>query len=139
MSSEIRWYGAEVQAKVGRALAEMLTEAAFLIEGQAKINITQNGQVDTGFMRNSVYARAPEGESGPEAHAGLFYSPSEKRRVQRDMARPELPADKNEAVVGVAAEYAVYQEARQPFLYPAVVDVAGREGEIVAAGKKVVG
>lgn len=135
----VDWYGDRILLQIGDASAEMLTKAAFLIEGQAKINITNNGQVDTGFMRNSVYANAPNGEHAPEGADGRYHSRKEQRSVERKSANPVQPDNAKEAVVGVAASYAIYQESDNPFLYPAVVDVASQmSGQIVDAGKGLI-
>lgn len=53
--STVNWYGETVKAQTKQDGKKALLALAFQIEGQAKINITNNGQVDTGFMRNSVY------------------------------------------------------------------------------------
>lgn len=121
----VKWYGDEVKRLIlNQAMPEMIAAAALLVEGQTKVNINQNGQVDTGFMVNSVYAVGPGVNTyGPAAIAG---------KLANGAAVP-TPAG---AVVGVAAEYAIYQEERLPFLYPALETVAGRMGgQIVSAGR----
>ena len=53
-------------------------------------------------------------------------------------AAPQRSPKQDGALVGVAAEYALYQEMRNSFLYRALEQVAGSQGgEIVAAGKAV--
>lgn len=121
----LKWYGDEVKRLIlNQAMPEMIAAAALLVEGQTKVNINQNGQVDTGFMVNSVYAVGPGVNTyGPAAVPG---------KLANGAAVP-TPAG---AVVGVAAEYAIYQEERLPFLYPALETVAGRMGgQIVSAGR----
>lgn len=123
----VKWYGDEVKRLLlDRAMPEMITAAALMVEGQAKVNINVNGQIDTGFMINSVYANGPGVAS---------YAPT---AVPGKMANQPAEPPKGGAVVGVAAEYAIFQEERNSFLYPALETVAGRMGgKIVSAGRAV--
>ena len=106
MAARVEWFGDDVQLKLEGATDEMIKAAAFMVEGQAKVNITTNGQVDTGFMRASVYTMLQDGG----------------------------------AIVGVGADYGIYQETLRPFLYPALERVAqSKGGEVVAAGRVVIG
>ena len=82
----------------------ILTEVAIAIEAQTKINIVDNGQVDTGFMLNSA---------GHE------------------------PAKDGKAAAFVAAEYAIYQEARRSFLYKAGEQVIGTTVDGIITKNKV--
>lgn len=126
----VRWYGDQVEAQLRQAMDAMVDKAAFLVEGQTKINITDNGQVDTGFMRNSVYAVTPKTNSYGQAN-------SEAKNAAPDKTMsPQASPPPDGAVVGVGAEYAIFQEERNPFLYPALETVIGQMGgEIVDAGK----
>ena len=106
MAARVEWFGDDVKLKLEGATDEMIKKAAFLVEGQAKVNITVNGQVDTGFMRASVYTKLQDGG----------------------------------AIVGVGADYGIYQETLRPFLYPALERVAQQMGgDVVAAGRVVIG
>lgn len=133
MSSRVIWRDVEVRLQLRNASEAMMRTAAALIEQQTKLNITANGQVDTGFMRNSVYfATNDDGSYDAAATAA--------RGARHDAGiAPKADAPAGGAVVGVAAEYAIYQEEAQPFLYPAVETVAQRmDGEIVSAGREVI-
>ena len=126
----VKWYGDEVLLKLKDATAEMIDKAAFLIEGQAKIN----APVDTGFMRNSIYVVTPKSNTYSAAKGS-----ARSARNDRDVA-PQANPPENGAVVAVGAEYAIYQEMQQAFLYPALESVAASKGgEIVSAGKKAIG
>lgn len=131
---QVNWYEDEVRLQLTEALAAMLDKAALLIEAQTKVNIRNNGQVDVGFLMNSVYVVTPRSNSYVDA-SGKHYSKKEERQVERLMA-PEATPKADGALVAVGAEYAIYQEEQIAFLYPAVETVAKTlEGEIVAAGK----
>jgi hypothetical protein len=106
------------------------------IDGQTKLNIVANDQVDTGFMVNSVYFATEEGSSyGETDEAGLFPN-RQGDLVAREMA-PEAPLPDNfAALVCVGASYAIYQEMVDPFLYPALVQVAGEAGGIIEKAAK---
>lgn len=128
MAANVKWYGDNVLAQVKVASQKMADEAALLIEGQAKANIVNNGQVDTGFMLNSTYSVT----SGANSHS----AGSHPERPDRKAAPAQTPGAG--AVVGVAAEYALWQELEQSFLFRAAEDVAsGMQAQIVDAGKAV--
>lgn len=139
MSGSVDWFGDEVKLILKNATAEMIRAAAFAVEGQAKVNITTNGQVDTGFMRNSVYAAVAGGASSGGASSGTYTSYKEGRSVER-RALPQMNPPEDGAIVAVGAEYGIYQEQERAFLYPALERVAQTmEGQIIAAGQKVTG
>ena len=118
----VKWYGDEILLKLReKATPEMIAKAAFLIEAQAKVNVTNNGQVDTGFMRSSIYANTPLGNT---------YEHDER-------ANPMVEPPSGAGLVAVAAEYGIFQEARIPFLYPAAETVAEQvTAEIVSIGRE---
>jgi hypothetical protein len=125
MPSNVRWYGAQVNRAISADAARVLDRVAFSIEAQAKVNITDNAQVDTGFMRNSVYTVSAQRNTFASVDAtGNYQSRKTGRTVQR--AATPNPPDPPEggAIVGVAAEYAIWQELQQAFLWPAVESVA---------------
>ncbi len=117
----VKWYGDKILLKLREgATPEMIAKAALLIEAEAKVNVTNNGQVDTGFMRSSIYANTELMNSYQHGEG----------------ANPIVEPPAGAGLVAVAAEYGIYQEAAIPFLYPAAEVVAARgEGEIVSAGK----
>jgi hypothetical protein len=131
MSSKVNWYGDRVSLQVEGAEREIIKRLAFQTEGQAKVNIQANGQIDTGYMLNSVYAVTPDGDDYAEA-AGA----ASARNPEAEMA-PRVEAPEGGAAVAVGAEYAAYQEMANAFLYPALETVAGQaEGVIVAVGRE---
>lgn len=133
--SKVIWHGDRVKLALHAALQAMVAAAAFEVEALAKVNITNNGQVDTGFMRQSVYASTPKGSTTPAA-SGVFYSTTEQRLVERTALPSSATPGDTSAIVAVAAEYGIYQEIAQPYLYPALERVASSYGgQIVAAGK----
>lgn len=132
-NSKVDWFDKEVKLQLENATGAMLRSGAALIEQQTKLNIQANGQVDTGMMINSVYF-ASDGESTYQdaANGAMGAKPD-------GVIAPEADVPNGGALVGVGAEYAIFQEERQPFLYPAVVDVASKmQGEIVNSGRKVI-
>jgi hypothetical protein len=115
MADEVRWDKERVTALFVGASMKVLSELAFIGEGKVKINITDNGQVDTGFMRSSAYAVTPEKSS---------YAPEFERRPDAQAAPAVLLPDDHTAALAVAAEYAVYQEVQQSFLFRALEQLA---------------
>ena len=108
-SGKVDWYANDVILRIENATDEILTQLAFYVEGEAKVG----APVDTGFMRNAIYALGPdqnhrstaEGESAAVADRGLAPFPDLKP---------------HEAAVHGAAEYTIYQEMAKSFLYDAL-------------------
>lgn len=103
-------------------LRKMLVKAAFSVEARTKINITDNGQIDTGFMRNSVYVSGLHDTYSRTDQDGEYKNKAGET-VKRFKAPRREPSAEGNLVVGVAAVYAYYQEQRKPFLMPALEEV----------------
>lgn len=97
---KVDWRKQDVIATIKGATDEALTAMVAEIEALTKLQIQANGQIDTGFMLNSI---------------GF------------------TPAQDGVASAHVAAEYAVFQEIKNPFLYPSLQTVAGRAMAIMGA------
>jgi hypothetical protein len=128
---EVNWYKEEVIAHFTGLNRKGLAAVAARIEGQAKINIVANDQVDTGFMLNTVYHVAEDGSSYGQTDSGGYYTNQEGQQVQREAA-PEAPLPAGyDALVAVGANYAIFQEMAESFLYQALLDVAAEAGSII--------
>ena len=128
--SKVTTYLKEIKLIAKNANAQALQALALQIEGQTKVNIVENDQVDTGFMLNSVYSVGPNGSTyGDTDASGTTLSPI-NGYVERNIA-PEVKVDDGGAAVAVGAEYAVYQEAKQSFLLRAAETVAQQAGATV--------
>lgn len=111
------------------AIRAGLMAAALYIEGQAKIKVTR---IDTGFMRNSIYA---------VSQAGSNYTQRLSEAKQANPLATMLPEDGAgplEAIVAVGAEYAIYHEMgtrympAAPFMRPALEASRNQIGQIVS-------
>lgn len=120
-NAKVKTYVKEVRINVKGLTQKGLEVLAFQIEGQTKVNIRNNGQVDTGFMLNSAYTVTPDSSGYGRAQAAA------QAAAAHHMA-PEAGLGKANAAVCVGAEYAVFQEARLPFLFPAAEKVARQVG-----------
>lgn len=114
---KVNWYADKVV--VAALEAVNLPAIALQIEGQAKANIVENDQIDTGFMLNSVYSTGPEGST-----YGAAKSEASKKNPAGGMA-PEVDPQGG-AAVAVGAEYSIFQEMRESFLYRAAELVASQ-------------
>jgi len=92
----------------------ILDNVAFDIEASAK----PYAKVDTGAMRSSIYV---SGASGGTSY-GNAASDAQALRPKAGLVNEVRPANKWERIVGVAVEYAYWQELQQPFIGPAVED-----------------
>lgn len=91
------------------------------IADKAKENIFSNNQIDTSFMRESTYIITDEGHNtyGQTWANGDYYGVKSRRDVKREKA-DEADLGDATALIGVAAVYAIHNEVRDAFLYPAL-------------------
>jgi len=108
-NAKVDWYTDDVLLIVDNATDELLTELAFYVEGEAKVGAT----VDTGFMRNAIYAVTPLAKQRAQAEV-------EAKAVADRPLAPEPKVDDGTAAVHAAAEYTIYQEMRVGFFYHAL-------------------
>jgi len=101
----------------GQVVQDALLAGAYIVEGYAKVNAV----TDTGFMKNSIYAKTSKKSNYGQRAA--------EARAVNDTAEllPEMDApDDKSAIVAVAAEYGAYVEygtarmGAQPYMRPAV-------------------
>ena len=111
-----------VKLRVKGATEKALDKIALEVEGHAKINITVNDQVDTGFMLNSVYVESQRGST-----FGKTWEGDEKTKAPR----LKLPRRYGSAAIVVGAVYAIYQEVLNSFLRTAGASVMSRVKGIV--------
>ena len=103
---------------------KLVDKYALQIEGQTKIFIVANGQIDTGFMLNSVYSIL---SSGASSYLLTWPSGSYGGQSRTKAPRGSLQG-KAIAAVGVAASYALWQELKKSFLFAALESVAHTAG-----------
>lgn len=111
---EVHWDKDGVIDQLRQLGREAIARIAFFVEAEAKVNITQNDQIDTGFMLNSVYATTQEESGHAQARTDA------KKQNPEGIMADEPPIGDADALVAVGASYAIYQEAAIPFLFPAV-------------------
>jgi hypothetical protein len=118
MSGDVKWHGQRVRGEVQAATRAAIAKLAFDIEAGAKAQITDNQQIDTGFMRNSTYTVTKDHGVRAGAGAGV---------AGREAASPQ-PLGDADAIVGVGAVYAIYNEVKKSFLRVAFERVIGAAG-----------
>jgi hypothetical protein len=119
---EIKMYLDHVEVTVEEASEEVLKQLALRIVERTQLNIRENDQIDTGFMVNSTYPIWKDGSGFEEAQAE-----ASAKAPDREMINEPLEAEASAGVV-VGANYAIYQENLQPFLYPASEAAAAEFG-----------
>lgn len=117
--SDVNWYQDKVMAAVKDAEQEFLLALAFQVEAEAKVN----APVDTGFMRNSSYVVGAGQNTFVPRHDG----------DKETTPSPATPQDDQEVVIGFAADYTIYVESTQPFIYPALQSVVAQAGGTIQA------
>ena len=127
--SPVNWNDAEARRMAQREARRELVRIGFAIEGQAKVNVTDNGQVDTGFLRSSLYTVGADTSTyGKADPSGRYQSSKSGLAAERELA-PELTATEDEVLVAAGAAYAIYQEVENSFLYRALDQVRARRGQ----------
>jgi hypothetical protein len=131
-NSKVNWKTQAVVVRVKKTTNKALAEIARRIRDQARANIESNGQVDSGFMRDSGYVVTKDGTDYDQTPAsGVYQSGKTGRQVKRtrgDVA--PLPADMA-AVVGNAASHAIFREVDNSFLYRAAEQVVSEVDGII--------
>lgn len=123
--AKVNWNSSRVKIAIKEPTRKLLLAHGFQVEAQTKVNITNNGQIDTGFMRNSTYVSgAGESTYGRTDPTGTYTSEKTGNAVKRAIA-PERQGDADTVFVVVGADYAIHNEVRQSFLYIAVEQVVG--------------
>jgi len=128
----VDWYERDVLLKIEGATDEALTELAFQGEALAKVNIQANGQIDTGFMLNSVYGIGAGQDHREQVWQDGPYKSRKTGEVATHRSAPQ-PAgvERGQAAIHAAAEYAVYLELANSFLYRAVEQLQEQAGGII--------
>jgi hypothetical protein len=129
---EVKLYLDHVNVVVEDATAEVLKRLALRIQERAQLNIRENDQIDTGFMVNSIYTVFGDGDTYGQARTDAESQTigAGGRQVDHtgDMAPAQSLEDGAAAGVIVGANYAIYQENINPFLYPAAEKAAAEFG-----------
>ncbi len=126
----VNWYEEDVLAWAENLTEELLAQTAARVAQETILNINENDQIDTGFMINTVYFRTQDSSTyGETAESGVrSWDPGKHggqagERLTEKAPEAEVPGDMV-ALVAVGANYAIYQEMSQSFLYAALVTVA---------------
>lgn len=129
-TTEVKWYGQKVSVVFKTATAQSIKRLAFLCEAAVKERITANGQINTGFMRNSVYTVTSDGKTGG-AESTTLADKTGKSVERISVSPPELTGE-HVAIVGVGANYAVYQELANSFMRVSFDQIVGKSATIIA-------
>lgn len=131
MPSNLKWFASNVKATFKRPIQDGLTNVAMLTRRQARRNLTENRQVDTKFLWNSIYVATPE-KMTPIPPDGEYLSTKSGRMEKRESGPIVRPT--SGAHVGVAADYGIYPELENSYLFRAIDQVTGRQAEEAMVG-----
>jgi len=92
----------QIAKQLDKALSQVVKTTAFKAQANIQSQIQANGQVDTGFMLNSVYTVTSDGST---------YSGGEHA-----LPEVEAPPDDKTAYVAVGASYAIFQDMGTRFI-----------------------
>lgn len=119
----------QVLKDLSRARVDTLINLGKALVEATRANIEENDQIDTGFMRASVYyvVEAPglahHSSYGETWTNGEYFSRRRNQMEKREKAPEETLIAGAVGLAGVAAVYAQEQELRRSFLYKAAEDV----------------
>jgi hypothetical protein len=131
MASSLKWYASNVKGIALEEANEKLWPVGMLVRRQARRNITENGQIDTKFLWNSIYVAAPDKRT--QTPAGGLYQSTKSGRMERRENGP-IVQPRTGVHVGVGAAYGIYPELENSYLYRAIEEVAGRQAEDAMSG-----
>lgn len=106
-------------AELDKAQSDAVRVTAFKLQAAMQAKIRANGQIDTGFMVNSVYTRTYD-----ESTYSAIAQPT--RKGVQAFSEVERPPDNKTAYVAVGAPYGFWQNygthkmPARPFLEPSV-------------------
>lgn len=129
MAAGFNWYKDRVMLVANQAVN--IKGLALQVEAHAKQNIVDNDQVDTGFMLNTVYSVFPGGDTFGQTSPAGEYQNKAGQMVRRQSLPPSPLPRQVQAAVAVGAEYAIFQELANSFLYKALEQTAGETGSII--------
>jgi len=127
--SKLNWYKERVMLVANQAVN--IKGLALQVEAHARQNIVDNDQVDTGFMLNGVYAVFKDGDTFGQTSPSGQYQNKAGQMVNRRAIPPAPLPNQAQAAVAVGADYAIYQELANSFLYKALEQTAGETGTII--------
>jgi hypothetical protein len=132
-NAQVNWYGDKVLLIVQKATKAVLWKLALQGEKMAKENVQANNQIDTGFMLNTIYSEGPGMPPSDVWESGV-YTDKSGNAVERRGGTPTLVSPEH-AAVGCVAEYAIYQEMQNSFLYRAMEQLVDETDRIVVTVK----
>jgi hypothetical protein len=119
--AEVHLHLDHVLMRVGAEVSAGMAAIAYQIEGRAKVKVVENDQIDTGFMLNAIYPVTKKG-------SGFMLAATQaEAKADREVIDETMPSE-DEAMVVAGANYSIYQEMRQSFLYAGALDVANDLG-----------
>ncbi len=118
-NSGVNWYAENIIARVKNATQEILEGLAIETLADAQ----ERAPVDTGFMKESGYIDGEETGTFNSRTATLTSPKTGQTRDYETVFSPP-PREENEVTVGFAADYSIFVESDQPFLYPALTSVS---------------
>jgi hypothetical protein len=115
---------------------------AFVDEKALEVAASAAPPVDTGFLRASAYVYSNRQDSFDATWPSDYYTSTKTGylRARERAGAPQHPADEYGAVAGWAAVYAWWVEDAQPFIYAALMGMAGAEdrGPLNLGGRRFV-
>lgn len=132
----VKWYEAQVRRTIGTRVDNMLDNIAFGVLAAAKQNIEADDLIDTGFLLNSGYAITPKRDThGDVITSARLPSSRTGKTVYRFAVIQPPTRRRGSAIVGFAADYAIYPELQRSYLYRAL-DRADIESVSMASGER---
>lgn len=118
------------------------TGGEFVDEKALEVAASAMPPVDTGFLQASAYVHSSRQSTFDATWPSDYYTSTKTGHLRaRERAEaPEQPSDQYGAVAGWAAVYAWFIEEEQPFIYPALMGMAGAEdrGPLNLGGRRFV-
>jgi hypothetical protein len=132
MAAQVKWYGPKVLKLLNQSLNQAQDRIARRLAENTQQNIIDNNQVRTGFLGASVYVVSASGSTYDRTwEPGEYFDIKAGEMASRDKA-PEVEPAKGNALMGVAADYAMDPEMDNSFAFRSVDQVAGEVAGILS-------
>lgn len=126
--STVQWFGDKAFLFFNKRAQKGVEALAYDVRERARRNLEADGHIDTKFLYNSIYVATPNGTS--PIHPSGEYTNREGDQVRRNNG--EIVSVRRGAFVGAAADYAIYVELMDSFLWRAIEETAGASDSVLS-------
>lgn len=124
----VKWFADKVHLVINKRAQTVIEDLAYEVRDNARKILEEDDHIDTRFLYNSIYVSTPNGSS-PIHPSGTYTSTKGNGQVRRENG-PIVNVSRG-AFVGAAADYAIYVELQDSFIYRALEETRGAASKVL--------